>query len=170
MYRILTVYTVSHPHTRLPFLPWKQSCFGHTEKGLCFNQHHSKFYGQVGGLFSPNIYIQGMTEENIYMIVVNVSDVDKRPCSIDKSNASTSLRRCDRRCTCMYYVCMHAYKKFAVEALSTHSLKLYTYHYSNFLLIWIEWKVEFSQLFIARKVNIFQTFEFICVLCLIHLE
>ena len=54
-----------------------------------------------------------MTEANIYMmIVVNVSDVDKRPCSIDKSDVSTSLRRCGRYCTCMYYVCMRVYKKF----------------------------------------------------------
>ena len=62
------------------------------------------------------MYMQAMTDANIYMIVANASDVDKTPCSINKNDISTSLRRCGRHCTCMYYVCMRAYQKFAVEA------------------------------------------------------
>ena len=43
------------------------------KKNLSFNQ-------QVGDFFLPlDIYMQGMTEANIYVIIVNFTDVDKRP-------------------------------------------------------------------------------------------
>ena len=109
-------------------LPWLTHCginyftkirirrLGHTEKVSVSTNITQNFMGRRAVFFLQIFYTKGMIEANIFMIVVNVSDADKRPCSIDKSDASRSLQRWGRHCTSMYYVCMRAYEKFSVVA------------------------------------------------------